>query len=184
MRTHFHRFQKLSIVTALICAPAFTARPAWSDRLPQSSPSLLPNPFTSGLASPSPVPLPFKVLSTPDPNSNWATLGILISPKNSAQAPGFARYAADQLSRNGRWPRISLFVFTNANDAEVFRQFQKPRRGQALQRADFVRLMPLWRRMPVYFEKKGNQERIFQPKRNPRGWWRPVVSQPGYGSVT
>jgi hypothetical protein len=155
--SHFLRWQTLLAGAALTCALLLLLRPKSSGALPK------------------PEPLSFKTITAPNPKLKWATVGVLISAKNATQAAGFARYAATQLTKSGSWTHISVFVFTNPNDAAAFKQFQGPRRGRPLLIADFAKLTPIWSKTPVYYEKAGTSERILLPSKKPLTWWRSLI---------
>ncbi len=127
-----------------------------------------------GGPAPAPVPLPFKTVTPPNPQFETGTMGILVAPNVSAtQAAGFARFARDQISRNGKWNKMQIAVFTSQAAADGFASYQSTRRGAPLTTTDFVQLgkSGVWNGSPAFIESRGKQEKIFTPSSSPTMWW-------------
>ncbi|RYG70863.1 hypothetical protein EON80_06590 [bacterium] len=142
-----------------------------SGQVPSSLPSLAPG--NTSTASTAPVALPFRTVTTPNPQYATGMVGILIAGDKGPQAAGFARYAKDQLMKNGKWRNMQVCVFIDQTTADAFKQYQNPRKGAPLAAADFARLAStgVWNSTPVFFISTGKSEKIYQPNSSPNSWW-------------
>jgi hypothetical protein len=126
-----------------------------------------------GAAPPPPVPLAFTTVTPPNPGQKTGTVGILIEANKAGQAAGFARFAKNQFSRNGKWGSWQICVFSDRAAADAFKAFQSQRKGRALSGNDFAQLSSsgVWQSTPAYLESTGNSEKIYSPSKNPYSWW-------------
>jgi hypothetical protein len=139
----------------------------------QAPPTMGTNNNQSNNTVPPPVPLQFRTVTSPNPRYATGTVGILIAADKSNQAAGFARYAKDQLARNGKWRNFQVCVFTDQGTANQFKSYQAPRKGEPLQPADFAKLASsgVWNNTPVFYESKGKVDRVLYPSKSPNGFW-------------
>lgn len=117
------------------------------------------------------VPAPFRTIASPSAASSTGTMGILMVT-NSSPA-GAAKFAKDQISRNGRWKSMQVAVFVDKATADAFGEYQRSRKNEALTSADFKRLaaMGVWDKTPAFLYTRGRQEKTYQPFTNPNSWW-------------
>jgi hypothetical protein len=137
---------------------------------PGTAPALPPGGSTT---APAAVVMPFSMVTPPNPEFATGTIGILVTPDKQGQAAGLARYAKDQLSRNGKWQNMQVAVFTDRQTADAFTQYQSRRRGAPLTGTEYSELASkgVWTTTPVFLESRGKQDRIYYPSKTPYGWW-------------
>jgi hypothetical protein len=149
-------------------------RPPGGPAVPQGgvAPPLASN-NSGGSAPPPPVAMQFKTVTAPNPTYKTGTVGIVIAADKSGEAAGFARYAKDQLARNGRWQNFQVCVFTDQSTADQFKAYQGPRKGSPLRSEDFAKLASsgIWSKTPVFYDSKGKTDQVLYPSRNPGNWW-------------
>lgn len=139
----------------------------------QSPPLSIPSgPNTS--TPPAEVPVPFTVVTSPNPKYPTGTMGILVPPTMGVvQIAGVAKFAKNQYTRNGKWGRMQIFAFSDKTSAEAWKRFQEPRRGAPMDRDDYQALATqgLWASTPVFLETSGKKEVVHYPSRNSTSWW-------------
>ncbi len=128
-----------------------------------------------GTAAPAPVALPFQTVVPPNPQYATGTMGILVNKPGmtAVEAAGFAKFAKNQYSRNGKWKNMQICVFADQQTANAFKSYQSKRRGSPLTNDDYQQLgsRGIWGGTPAFLESKGNKELVYYPSRNPNGWW-------------
>ena len=150
------------------------AAPAPGPGQPPPPPPPPPSGGTTAAAV-APLPLPFTTVSPPSPQSETGTMGILVNKPGITpnQAIGFARFAKGQYSRNGKWKRMQICVFTDQASATAFTTYQGKRRGAELTDDDYRQLADrgVWAGTPAFLESRGNRDSLYYPSRNPTSWW-------------
>lgn len=131
--------------------------------------------FIASANLPAPQPLPYTTVVPPNGRFATGTVGIL--PTNTAitpiQAGSLARFARTQYLRRGKWKAMQIVVFTDANTARLFADFQARKRGAPLTQADYRQLADanIWRNTSAYLQSAGKSERIDYPSKSPYSWW-------------
>lgn len=128
---------------------------------------------SSGGPSIPPAVVPFQVVASPNSEFQTGTMGIMVGANVAPnQAMGFARTARDQYSKNGKWSKMQICVFTDKMAAAAFASYQSKRRGAPLEPTDFIQLgSSVWAGSPAYLESRGKNEKIFSPASSPTTWW-------------
>lgn len=122
-----------------------------------------------------PPPIPYTVVSPPNPRYETGTIGIVATQPNvsAAQAAGLARFAKRQFAPNGRWKNMQVAVFSNRAAAKAFQKYQAKRQNIRLSPGDYQALagQGVWSSVPSFLESNGSREQIYDPSRNPNNWW-------------
>jgi hypothetical protein len=122
-----------------------------------------------------PVALPYNVIVPPNAKYATGTMGILATQANITpnQARGLAKFAHDQFSRNGKWSKMQIAVFSDAGAARTFATYQSRRRGAPMTANDYRELANsnVWSGAPAFYESSGKRESIAYPASNPMNWW-------------
>jgi hypothetical protein len=171
------------LVNSSMSGGAVDAPIANPDPAPPSAPFVPPAPPPPGpLPAPAPntgnqpvVPLPFTLVSAPNPRFPTGTAGVVATGSNlsPAQASGVARSARAVLARGGKWTSMQVLVFADQQSAQAFTAFQSKRQGSPLQGGDYQTLAAqgLWSGTIAYLDARGKSEKVYYPSIDPNRWW-------------
>ncbi len=114
----------------------------------------------------------FTVSLPPKEGVAWGTMAIVPSGTSSNQnAAALAAAACQQAVSGGKWDGLYVYVFSDADSALKFRQYQSGRGGEPLKSSDYSALQSLWSQVPVRYEYSRGNEAIRYPSKSPGGWW-------------
>jgi len=114
----------------------------------------------------------FTVSLPPKEGVAWGTMAIVPSGTSSNQnAAALAAAACQQAVSGGKWDGLYVYVFSDADSAQKFRQYQSGRGGEPLKSSDYNALQSLWAQVPVRYEYSRGNEAIRYPSKSPGGWW-------------
>lgn len=133
---------------------------------------------TTGTAQVMPQKAPFTIVVPPNPKLSVATMAIVPTESGTSgpQAAALAAYTRRQYTaRVKNWDTLYIYVFSDAQSAQSFADFQMKRKGAALGEGDFGSLTTIWSTCLARYEysNTGSKkiERVLYPSRNPGGWW-------------
>jgi hypothetical protein len=134
---------------------------------------------SNGTASVMPDKAPFSIVVPPNPRLSVGTMAILPTEANTSgpQAAALAAYTRRQYSsRVKSWDTLYIYVFSDAKSASYFADYQKRRKGAALNTSDYSFLANLWSSCLARYEYSASSggkrvERVLYPSKNPSGWW-------------
>lgn len=141
---------------------------------PVNVPSTNPNgPIGPSTTTVDPKPLPFTMAVPPNPASAWGVMAIVPTDSNigATRAASLASFAAKMQARSGKWAAMHVYVFQDMASANMFKQYQVPRRSEALTAGDYNQLINLWPHCLARYEVNGGRESILYPSNAPNGWW-------------
>jgi hypothetical protein len=134
---------------------------------------------SSGTAQVMPDKAPFTIAVPPNPKLSVATMAIV--PTDAATSgPGAAALAAytrrQYTARIDSWNTLYIYVFSDAQSAQYFADYQKHRKGAPLGPSDYSYLANLWGSCLARYEYSTagggkHVERVLYPSKNPSGWW-------------
>ena len=114
----------------------------------------------------------FTVSLPPKEGVAWGTMAIVPSGTSSNQnAAALAAAACQQAVSGGKWDGLYVYVFSDADSAQKFRQYQSGRGGEPLKSSDYNALQSLWSQVPVRYEYSRGFEAVRYPSKSPGGWW-------------
>ncbi len=122
------------------------------------------------------TPFPYKMVAGPNPQIEWATMGIV--PNQGAlaepQARGLASFAHHYQEKVKKFPAWEIFVINNEQAAQAFAKYQNDRRGQRMGPGDYQssELMNVWAFTPVRYVSVNGKVTYSSPQKNPTGFWR------------
>ncbi len=133
------------------------------------------NASPGGSGGGAPPPPSYAMLGLPSPRFKTATFGIAPSqPVGSPQeAFNLAETARQQLSGNGKWSNMQIFVFADADAGQTFNKYMTKRRGQPLTSGDYSVLAQqnAWDKATIFYEVVGKEGHVSYPSQHPSNWW-------------
>lgn len=155
--------------------------PDATTRSPNITPSTATTNITTALSSAPPVmpataPGPgqqsFTVSVPPKAGVSWGTMAIVpVGSVAPQQAAALAALACQQTVSGGKWDGLYVYVFSDADSARQFREFQSPREGAPLEKSDYSQLRDLWPKAMVRYEYSRGFEAVRYPSMKPGAWW-------------
>jgi hypothetical protein len=134
---------------------------------------------SNGTAQVMPDKAPFTIAVAPNPKISVATMAI-VPTDTSTSGPGAAALAAytrrQYSTRIKLWNTIYIYVFSDAQSAQYFADYQRRRKGAPLGGSDYAYLANLWGTCLARYEYSSGRggkhiERVLYPAKNPSGWW-------------
>lgn len=109
---------------------------------------------------------------TTQPNRKWPIATVGIVPTQPNIAPAQAAKLAATLGRRmkGSWKNTHIYVFSDAQAADAFQQYQRGRDNAPLEPNDYSQLQNVWRSTLARYEISNGVESIRYPQQN-ANWW-------------
>lgn len=116
----------------------------------------------------------FRLAAAPNSKLTIGTMAIIPAQpiKTTAHAVRVAKFASTLFTATKTWKTLYIYVFSDKQAAQTFKEYQAEREGRALRPTDYLKLAALWPKVPVRYELRGGEETIAYPAQNPRRWWR------------
>ena len=154
----------ISFLTAVLILVGAVAPSCSPEREPPPPWVPVPEPY---------IPSPFALIEPPNPTRPWAVLAIVPTPLGRPQqAASLARFTRKNIRKSPKWKGMTIYVFSDAKSAQVFRNHQKERRGEPLQQADYAALTHIWPKALACYIYSQGKEKVLYPSKNPKAWWR------------
>ena len=119
--------------------------------------------------------LSYTVVAPPSPRYAYGTMGIMPTKPGTTpqQAVGLARTIKGPYLRAGNIKNLQIYVFSNQQAAETFKDYQSKRKGYPLTTPDFRNLADqgVWNGTLAVYETRGGKENYLYPYAKPDSWW-------------